>query len=173
MRVRTMLIPTLIAVLALGVVAAQADPDRPGMGGKRGGEAIGMQGGPGFPPGPGWFKGMHQGLYTRLGLTKDQKKAMRALAAEFLNSTRSARTTKMALKDEKKAMIISGKIDPKRLAEIDEELVKAKAQIMTERLKMKRARLALLTEEQTALLGDLMARKAMKKKHRGRGWGRF
>ncbi len=172
MKVRTILIMSLTAVLALGLVAAQADPGQSGKGG-RGGDTIGMQGERGFGPGPGWGHGMHRGLYWRLGLTKDQKKQMRALAAEFLDSTRSVRTAKMTLKDEKRTMIISGKIDPKRLAAIDEELVKTKAQIMTARLKMKRGRLELLTEDQRDTLGDLLARKALKKGHRGRHGGRF
>jgi Spy/CpxP family protein refolding chaperone len=172
MRVRMILIPSLIAVLALGLAAAQADPGQMGKGGKRGGDAIGREGGSEFGPGPGWGRGMHRGLYGKLGLTKEQKKEMRALVAGFLDTTRSARTAKMTLKDEKRAMIISGKIDPKRLAAIDEELVKAKAQIMTERLKMKRAKLEMLTDEQKDLLGDFMARKAMKKGHRGKHQGK-
>ena len=111
---------------------------------------------------------MHCGFYERLGLTKDQKKKIRGLVGVILNDTRSARTAKMALKDEKRAMIISGKIDPKRLAAIDDEMVKAKAQIMKERLKMKRAGLALLTEEQRDRLGDIMSRKVWKKRHSAR-----
>jgi len=168
MRVKSMLILSLIAVVALGLVTAQADPRQLAQGGKGGGDRIGIRGERAFSPGPHWRGRMHCGFYERLGLTKDQKKKMRGLVGAFLNDTRSARTAKMALKDEKRAMIISGKIDPKRLAAIDDEMVKAKAQIMKERLKMKRAGLALLTEEQRDRLGDIMSRKVWKKRHRAR-----
>ncbi|MDQ7783250.1 MAG: Spy/CpxP family protein refolding chaperone [Desulfomonilaceae bacterium] len=164
---RTLLIASLAAVLALGVVVAQAEPLQIARAEKGGGETIGSPGEREFAPGPRWHKGKRFGPYERLGLTKEQKKDMRALTAAFMNDTRSARTTKMALKDEKKAMIIGGKIDFTRLAAIDDELVKVKGQIMTERLKMKRARLELLTDEQRDVLADFMAKKIMKKKHHG------
>jgi len=159
----------MMAVLVLGLVAAQADPGKMESGGKKGGDTIGKHSEGEFAHGPGRHKGMHQG--PRLDLTKEQKTQMRGLVVDFLNSTRSARTAKMALKDEKKAMIISGKIDSKRLAAIDEELVKAKAQVMTERLKMKRAKLELLTDEQKDRLGNFMSRKVMKKMHHGKHRG--
>lgn len=173
MKVKTILILSLIAVLGLGLATAQAAPGQLGTGGKKGGDRIGPQLERGFALGSAGGGRMLGGLYERLGLTKEQKKKMRALVAGFLDLTRSARTTKMALKDEKRAMIISGKIDLKRLAAIDGEIVKSKSQVMKERLKMKREKLALLTDDQRDRLGEIMALKASHKRHHGKRRGRF
>ncbi|HMK33520.1 MAG TPA: Spy/CpxP family protein refolding chaperone [Desulfomonilaceae bacterium] len=112
-----------------------------------------------------------EGLMKKLGITDDQKKQIRSLYVSFRDRTRKARTDLMALKDEKKTMLLSGKIDQQKLAQIDDQMVKIKGDLLKERFKLKRDRLALLTPEQLDRVADFMAQKSfrakMKKMH---GW---
>lgn len=116
------------------------------------------------------FAGPHQHrhspewLIKKLGITDEQKKQIRALYVASSDRTRKARTELMALKDEKKTMLLSGKIDQQKLSQMDDQMVKLKSELLKERLKMKRDRLALLTPEQIDRLADLMAHKAFRSK---------
>jgi ParB-like chromosome segregation protein Spo0J len=94
-----------------------------------------------------------------LNLTEEQKERMRSLRVAFSDKTRAARMTANSLNDEKNNMIASGKIDMKRLAAIDEEIVKARSEVMRAQLQMQRERLSALTEEQIKRLGDLTSRR--------------
>jgi protein CpxP len=66
-------------------------------------------------------------------------------------------------------MLLSGKIDQQKLAQIDDQFLKVKTELMKARLKFQRDRLALLTPEQTNKLADWIAqiqfRKEMRKMH--------
>ena len=114
-------------------------------------------------PGPGEFaKSGHrrptlEAIQKKLGLTDDQKKQLRALTVGFRDLTRKARTDLDSLRDEKKTMLLSGKIDQQKLAQIDDQFVKLRSDIMRERLKMRRDRLALFTPEQIGRLSDWQA----------------
>jgi Spy/CpxP family protein refolding chaperone len=107
----------------------------------------------------------------KLGITDEQKKKFKALYVAYRDRTRKARTELMALKDEKHTMLLSGKIDQQKMAQIDDQLVKAKGEFLKEKLKLKRDRLALLTPEQLEKISDWMAEKLfgakMKGMHRG------
>lgn len=123
-----------------------------------------MFGGP--PPGPPPHGHLVRSLLAapppvieKLGLTKDQMKEMRLALVEFQNKTRKARTTLMALHDEKHTMLMSGKIDQAKLAGCDEEIVKLAGEVMGEDLKMNRETLAMLTPEQVEMMAQLPGRR--------------
>jgi periplasmic protein CpxP/Spy len=121
---------------------------------------------PGPPPGPpphgGGFPGLWGGppdLIEKLKLTDDQLKEMRLAYVDFQGKTRKARSALMGLHDEKRTMLISGKIDQAKLAKLDEEITKLASEVMGEELKMKREELSKLTPEQASLLADFMGKK--------------
>jgi periplasmic protein CpxP/Spy len=137
-----------------------------------------VTGGAGEPAGPAHeFAGSShhrhslKAIMKKLGITDEQKKQFRSLYVGFSDRTRKARTELMALKDEKKTMLLSGKIDQQKLAQIDDQLVKTKTDLLKEKLKFKRDRLALLTPEQLDKVADWMAegsfRSKFKKMHGG------
>jgi len=174
---RALLVFPLAAVLALGVAAlsygAQEGPAGPA------GPPM-MQSGPGDnPAGPAAFgkPGHHrltlETIQKKLGLTDDQKKQMRALQVGFKDRTRKARTDLASLKDEKKTMMLSGKIDQQKLAQLDDQTVKLRSDLMREKLKLRRDRLALLTPEQIGRLADWQAERGFRgRMHKGH-WGRM
>ena len=112
-----------------------------------------------------------ESMMKKLGITDEQKKQIRSLYVGFSDRTRKARSEAMAFKDEKKTMMMSGKIDQQKLAQIDDQLVKLRSDVMREKLKLKRDRLALLTPEQLERIADFKAEKAfrhkMMKRHHG------
>jgi len=112
-----------------------------------------------------------EAIQKKLGITEDQKKQFRALYTGFSDRTRKARTELMALKDEKRTMLMSGKVDQQKLAQLDDQIVKLRADVMRERLKLKRDRLAILTPQQIEKIADWKAHKAFRSKfggmHRG------
>jgi len=123
---------------------------------------------PGPPPGPpphgGDFPGLLDGppdLLEKLKLTDDQQKQMRLAYVDFQDKTRKARTALMGLRDEKRTMLISGKLDQARLAKCDEDTVKLASEVMAEDLKMKREQFSKLTPEQVNLLADFLGKRPM------------
>jgi periplasmic protein CpxP/Spy len=115
-----------------------------------------------------------EGLMNKLGITDEQKKQFRALYTGFKDRTRKTRADLWSLKDEKRTMLLSGKVDQQKLAQMDDQLVKLKSDLMKERLKFRRDRLALLTPEQVSKVADLMAAREFRAKfgkmhHRGEG----
>jgi Spy/CpxP family protein refolding chaperone len=97
-------------------------------------------------------------LQRRLKLTKQQRKEMQSLYNGFTDQTRDARTNLISSLDQKKAMLKSGTIDEKKLADLDDQIVKLRSDIFRDRLKLVRDRLALLTPAQTQRLAHLKAR---------------
>jgi Spy/CpxP family protein refolding chaperone len=91
-----------------------------------------------------------------LDLTDEQRKAVRGLMLNHRKETQKARIGLMTIRDEQKTMLMSGNIDLNKLADLDEQSVKLKSEIMRSKLKMKRERLKLLTPEQQEKLGDLI-----------------
>ena len=79
-------------------------------------------------------------------------KEMRLAFVDCRNKTRKARTGLMGLEDEKRTLIMSGKIDKDALSKLDEQIVKFSTEIMGEELKMNREILSLLTPKQMEIL---------------------
>jgi len=104
-------------------------------------------------------------LIERLKLTDDQLKQLRLAYVDFQDKTRKARSALIALHDEKKTVLISGKIDQAKLAKLDEDTIKLASEVMAEDLRMKREQLAKLTPEQLDRLADFLSKK---KPHHGR-----
>ncbi|HMK35759.1 MAG TPA: hypothetical protein VK463_11875 [Desulfomonilaceae bacterium] len=98
-------------------------------------------------------------LQRRLKLTKQQKGEMRSLYTGFQDRTRDARSNLASLFKEKKDMLRSGKIDEKKLTELDDQIVKLRSDIFRDRLKLVRDRLGLLTPDQTQRLAHLKEKK--------------
>jgi Spy/CpxP family protein refolding chaperone len=114
--------------------------------------------------GPGGGGPGHEAMREKLGLSDDQEKEMRAKWVVFQEKTRQNRTALISLMDEKRTMIVSGKLDKAKLEKMDEEIVKLRTELLREKLKMKRDRLSILTPEQVAKLGEMGF-------HRGKGFG--
>jgi Spy/CpxP family protein refolding chaperone len=128
------------------------------------------------PPPPHDFAmgGLDEGpigmLKEELNMTDQQRKQLRMLQAGFLDRTRKARMALMSLKDEHRAMMLTGAPDIKKLAQLDEQEVKLVSEIMAEKFKTRRDRLALLTSEQVEKLSALMAdKRPPHKMHPGHG----
>lgn len=112
-----------------------------------------------------------QAIMKKLGITDDQKKQFRVLQVGFRDRTRKARMELMSLSDEKTTMLISGKIDQQKLAQIDDQIVKLRSDVMKEALKLRRDRLALLTPDQIERIADWQAEKAFRAKFERRHSG--
>ena len=175
---------TLIVFLAFAPLALAAQGTGGPGGPPKGGPAV--QGAPAeMSPSMGMGMGHHRWghgedrmemMHKKLGLTDEQKKAMRQLYASFRDKTRKARMELATLKDEKKTMLIAGNVDQKKLAQIDEQVVKQVSEVLTDRLKVKRDWLAMLTPEQVDRLASLVAKKTFRSEmrkmhHKGRHEG--
>jgi Spy/CpxP family protein refolding chaperone len=114
-----------------------------------------------------------QAIMKKLGITDDQKKQFRALQVGFRDRTRKTRMELMSLRDEKTTMLLSGKIDQQKLAQIDDQIVKLRSDVMKEALKLRRDRLALLTPEQIERIADWQAEKAFRAKFERRHSGQM
>ena len=176
MKKRTLLVLPMVAFLAMAVFAsASSAKDRgtsPGSPAMRG--AVSQP-----SDSPGEFTGRwhhrHQlkAMMKKLGITDAQKKQIRNLYVGFRDRTRNTRMELRSLKDEKKTMLLSGKIDQQKLAQIDDQTVKLVGELMKEKLKLRRDRLALLTPEQIDKIADWQAEKAFRSKMMKRThWGR-
>jgi len=73
---------------------------------------------------------------------------MRQVFVDFENNSREARIILMGLHDEKRTMLMSGKIDQAKLEKMDEYTAKLASEVMTKELKMKRDLLSKLTPDQ-------------------------
>lgn len=117
-------------------------------------------------------------IMEKLGITDEQKTKIRALYVGFKDRTRKTRMDLRSLKDEKKTMLLSGKIDQQKLTQMDDQTVKLVSDLLKEKLKLRRDRLALMTPEQIGRIADWQAEKAfrsrmMKRMHWGRTHGGF
>jgi Spy/CpxP family protein refolding chaperone len=148
---KTALCMAVVLAMLTPVLATAFDgpPDRPERGDFGPGEMMGAPRGA-MPDGPGGAK-----LAERLGLADDQKKTLREQFVAFKERTRQTRMSLMSLNDEKKTMMMSGKVDQTKLAKIDDEIVKLTGQLMAEKQKMKRDMLALLKPEQLEKVADM------------------
>src|SRR5208283_1932815 len=159
---------TLLALVFGGMAFSYAAQDV-GSAGKSGTPAV--MGGMSQPGGPseeyaGSFHHRHslKAIMEKLGITDEQKKQFISLYVGFSDRTRKARTELMGLKDEKKTMLLSGKIDQQKLAQIDDQLVKVKTDLLKEKLKFRRERLGLLTAQQLDKVADWMAEMSFRSK---------
>ncbi|MBI5252684.1 MAG: hypothetical protein HY912_24575 [Desulfomonile tiedjei] len=91
-----------------------------------------------------------------IGLTDQQRKDIKLQHVNFMERTRKNRTSIFSLMDEKKNMLLSGKIDQDKMGKLDEEIVKHRIEILKEKLKLERDRLALLKQDQVDRLTELM-----------------
>lgn len=171
-----MLSLTMVALLIIGAVATSHAQSKPGMPPT----SATTQGTISQPSGPTEeFAGpMHHGrsletMMKKLGITDEQKKQIRALYVGFRDRTRKTRMDLMSLKDEKKTMLLSGKIDQQKLAQIDDQIVKLVSDLMREKLKLRRDRLGLLTPEQIGRVADWQAERAFRSKMHKMHWGRM
>jgi Spy/CpxP family protein refolding chaperone len=159
------------------VAASSAQTDSGGSSGSPAVQGTGSQ--PSDSSGEFAERGRHkhflEAMMKKLGITDEQKKQIRGLYVGFKDRTRKGRADLMALKDEKKTILLSGKIDQQKLAQIDEQVVKLKSDVMREKLKLRRDRLALLKPDQIERIADWQAEKAFrhkwKKMHVGRMHG--
>lgn len=103
-------------------------------------------------------------IMEKLGITDEQKIKIRALYVDFRDRTRKTRMELRSLKDEKKTMLLSGKIDQQKLAQIDDQVVKLVSDLLKEKLKLRRDRLAQLTPEQIGRIADWQAEKGFRSK---------
>lgn len=186
MKMRSSLIAlSLIAsVAAMLIVAdfacAQDFDEQPGLPGMRPpGPPRGDFAGPPGPPGsrsrprpqfnedrePPHF--MLKRLQEKLGLSEQQVKDLRAKMDDHREQIKKFRTSLMPLMQEKRNMMMSGKINQERLSKIDEEIVKLRSDMLRERLKMERDRSLILTPDQLKRLSELM-RKPGERRMRGR-----
>jgi Spy/CpxP family protein refolding chaperone len=121
---------------------------------------------PPAPPGPpGGFMAGPPPMGPPMGPPPDFAMAgpdegpMGMLFAGFLDRTRKARMELMGLKDEHRAMMLTGTADLKKMAQLDEQEVKLVSEIMSEKFKMRRNRLSVLTPDQMEKLASLVADK--------------
>ncbi len=173
-----LLVLFLVVALAVGVgspgYAAQDNPATPPEStAMRVGTSDNPSTGPGEFSKPGHHRPTLEAIQKKLGVTEDQKKQLRALQVGFKDRTRKARTDLASLRDEKKTMMLSGKIDQQKLTQIDDQIVKLRSDIMRESLKMWRDRLALLTPEQIGRISDWQAEKGFRSRMHMRHWGRM
>ncbi len=168
MNKRALLPLAIVVLLAVGgMVVISSAQDKPGMSPS----SPRLQGAvtqPSNPPSEFMGRAFHgpslETIQKKLGITDEQKEQMRALTAGFQDRTRKTRTDLMSLRDEKKTMFLSGKIDQQKLAQIDDQIVKLVSDVLRERLKLRRDRLALLTPEQIGPIADWQAEKAFRSK---------
>jgi protein CpxP len=169
MNKRVMLPLAMVSLLVLATAATSYAQAKPGMSPSTPAttDAISQ------PPGPaGDFRyPMHhrhslEAMLKRLGVTDQQKKQIRALYVGFRDRTRKTRMDLWSLKDQKKTMLLSGKIDQQKLAQIDDQIVKLVTDLAREKLKLARDRLALLTPEQIGRVADWQAGRDFRAKMR-------
>lgn len=174
---RSVMLPLMIvALLIVGVDAtsyAQTKPGAPLPSAPAQG-AISQPSGPSEEfAGPMHHRHSLKAMMKKLGITDEQKKQIRALYVGFKDRTRKTRMDLMSLKDEKKTMFLSGKIDQQKLAQIDDQIVKLVSDLVREKLKMRRDRLALLTPEQIDRVADWQAERGFRGKKHKMHWGRM
>jgi Spy/CpxP family protein refolding chaperone len=108
-----------------------------------------------------------QAIAQRLGLTDEQKNQFRSLYVGYRDHTRKARMELRSVADEKKTMLMSGKVDRQKLATLDEQVVKLTGDVLGERLKVRRDRLGLLSPEQRSRAADWRMGKPFHSKMKG------
>ncbi len=170
MNKQSLLLVPMVVFLAMGVMVAVAGAQEdPGTSFA----APAMQGAaPQSPASSGEVTGKcHHGpslkaIMEKLGITDEQKLKIRAVYVGFEDRTRKTRMELKSLKDEKKTMFLSGKIDQQKLAQIDDQVVKLVSDLLKEKLKLRRDRLALLTPKQIGQIADWQAEKAFRSKWR-------
>ena len=156
-------------LLIMGSVSVRALDERPVPPGMRPGKPPrgDFQG----PPGPSGERGRPghrfdedrdppplspKALQDKLGLSEQQVEDMRTKMDNHRAHMEKFRTNLMPLMEEKRNMMMSGKINQERLIKIDEEIVRVRSDMLRERLKMERDRLLMLSPDQVKRLSELM-----------------
>ncbi len=106
-------------------------------------------------------------------MTGEQKKQIRNLYVGFLDRTRKTRMDLRSFKDEKRTMLLSGKIDQQKSAQMDDQVVKLVSDVLKERLKLRRDRLALMSPERIGYIADWQDEEAFREKWRRMQSGRM
>ena len=170
MNKRRLLVWSMVALLGMGaMVAISGAQSSPGMSSTSPViQGTGSQ--QSDPPkefaGPCHHRHSLEAIYKKLGITDEQKTKIRALRVGFLDRTRKTRMELRTIKDEKKTMLLSGKTDQQKLSQMDDQVVKLKGDLLKEKLKLRRDRLALMTPEQIGRIADWQAEKAFRSKWR-------
>ncbi len=168
MNKRALLVLSMVALLGMCAIAAISSAQISPVMSSSSPAIQGAAGPPSDPPkefaGPCHHRHSLMAMLTKLGITDDQKMKIRALYVGFKDRTRKARMELRSLKDEKKTMLLSGKVDQQKLAQMDDQIVKLVSSVLPERLKLRRDRLALMTLEQIGRIADWQAEKAFRSK---------
>ena len=167
---RALLVLSMVALLGMCAVVAISSAQS-SAGKSSSSPAIqGAAGQPSDPPGESACRCHHRhslkAMLQKLGITDEQKTKIRALYVGFKDRTRKTRMDLMSLKDEKKTMLLSGKVDQQKLTQMDDQTVKLVSDLLKEKLKLRRDRLALMTPEQLGRIADWQAEKAFRSKWR-------
>ena len=169
-----------VLLLILGSLSVQALDERPGPPGMRPGKPRGdFQSPPGPPgergrPGPRFEDDRDppplspKALQDKLGLSDRQAEDLRTRMDNHRAQMEKFRTNIRPLMEEKRNMMMSGKINQERLIRIDEEIVRVRSDMLRERLKMERDRLLILTPDQVKRFSDLMPKPEERRKPSGR-----
>jgi hypothetical protein len=168
-------------LLIIGSVSAQALDERPGPPGMRPGKPPrgDFQGLPGPPgergrPGPRFEDDRDppplspKALQDKLGLSERQVEDLRTKMNSHRAQMEKFRANIMPLMEEKRNMMMSGKINQERLIKIDEEIVRVRSDMLRERLKMERDRLLMLSPDQVKRFSELMPKTEERRMPSGR-----
>ena len=116
---KSVLLPfMMVALLTIGTVATSYGQAKPGMPPASGAtqDTVSQPSGPSEEfSGPMRHGHSLEAMMKKLGITDEQKKQIRGLYVAFRDRTRKTRMELMSLKDEKKTMLLSGKIDQQKL----------------------------------------------------------
>jgi len=168
MNKRAFLVLSMVALLGMCAIAAISSAQSSPVMSSSSPALQGAAGPPSDPPkefaGRCHHRHSLEAIQKKLGITDEQKTKIRALYVGFKDRTRKARMELRSLKDEKQTMLLSGKVDQQKLAQMDDQIVKLVSSILPERLKLRRDRLALLTPEQIGRIADWQAEKAFRSK---------
>jgi hypothetical protein len=168
-------------LLIMGSVSVRALDERPGPPGMRPGKPPrgDFQGRPGPSgergrPGPRFDEDRDppplspKALQDKLGLSERQVEDLRTKMDNHREHMEKFRINIMPLMEEKRNMMMSGKIDQERLIKIDEEIVRVRSDMLRERLKMERDRLLILSPDQVKRLSELMPKPEERRMPSGR-----
>ena len=168
MNKRSLLVWSMVALLGMGVMVAfsgaQSSPGTSSTSPAIQGAGSQQSDSPKEFGGPRHCRPSLEAIYKKLGITDEQKAKIRALRVGFLDRTRKTRMDLRTIKDEKKTVLLSGKIDQQKLSQMDDQVVKLVSDLLKERLKLRRDRLALMTPEQIGRIADWKAEKAFRSK---------
>ncbi|MGB9590455.1 MAG: Spy/CpxP family protein refolding chaperone [Candidatus Hydrothermia bacterium] len=109
--------------------------------------------------GPGFGMLMNPWVQEELGLTTDQAENLTKIVSDHMTSTATLRADLMAKRIELRTELGKDKPDMKKVEKLTGDISALQAKLMMERIRMEIAVKGVLTAEQRAKLGELMASK--------------